>query len=108
MDTKKLMRKLNEANENLKRFSHVNKKALDQYVSFSEQREALLQRKEETDKGEAAIKELIESLDMQKDEVGHHFFFLLSFAPSLLLYPQASLFSFFFPLFSPTFRIFPP
>lgn len=69
MDTKKLMKKLNEANENLKRFSHVNKKALDQYVSFSEQREALLQRKEETDKGEAAIKELIESLDMQKDEV---------------------------------------
>ncbi|CAN0523618.1 unnamed protein product, partial [Ectocarpus sp. 12 AP-2014] len=68
MDTKKLMKKLNAANESLKKFSHVNKKALDQYVSFSEQRETILKRKKEIDAAQTAIKELIEGLDLQKDE----------------------------------------
>lgn len=63
------MKKLNAANENLKKFSHVNKKALDQYVSFSEQREAIMARKTEIDAAQTAIKELIEGLDLQKDEV---------------------------------------
>ena len=70
MDTKKLMKKLNAANEHLKKFSHVNKKALDQYVSFSDQRETILERKEEIDAAQTAIKELIDGLDQQKDEVG--------------------------------------
>lgn len=69
MDTKKLMKKLNAANEHLKKFSHVNKKALDQYVSFSDQRETILERKEEIDTAQTAIKELIDGLDLQKDEV---------------------------------------
>ncbi len=69
MDSKRLMKKLNAANENLKKFSHVNKKALDQYVSFSEQRETILKRKNEIDAAQTAIKELIEGLDLQKDEV---------------------------------------
>lgn len=67
---KRLMKKLNAANESLKKFSHVNKKALDQYVSFSEQREAILERKKEIDTAQTAIRELIEGLDQQKDEVG--------------------------------------
>jgi len=50
--------------------SHVNKKALDQYVNFSEQREELLQRKAELDDASAAIEALITNLDRQKDEVG--------------------------------------
>lgn len=70
MDTKKLMKKLNAANEHLKKFSHVNKKALDQYVSFSNEREAILERKEEIDTAQTGIKELIDGLDQQKDEVG--------------------------------------
>lgn len=70
MDTKKLMKALKAANDNLKKFSHVNKKALDQYVSFSEQRETILKRKGEIDAAQTAIKELIEGLDQQKDEVG--------------------------------------
>lgn len=57
-------------NESLKKYSHVNKKALDQYVSFSEQRETLLVRKTELDAGQTAIRELVDALDMQKDEVG--------------------------------------
>lgn len=38
-------------------------------MNFSEQREALLERKTELDDGAAKIKELIEALDRQKDEV---------------------------------------
>ena len=33
----------------LKKFSHVNKKALDQFVNFSDQKEKLIKRKEELD-----------------------------------------------------------
>lgn len=66
---KSLIERLAKVNENLKKYSHVNKKALEQYVGFSEQRETLLLRKTEIDKGQAAIKELIEALDLQKDEV---------------------------------------
>lgn len=35
-----LMKKLHKTNQQLTKYSHVNKKALDQYVNFSEQREA--------------------------------------------------------------------
>jgi len=65
---KDLMRKLHKCNQELTKYSHVNKKALDQYVNFSEQREALLERKTELDQGAAAIEELIDNLDRQKDE----------------------------------------
>lgn len=68
LSIKELMKKLHSVNESLKKYSHVNKKALDQYVSFSEQRETLLLRKKELDAGQAAIQELVDALDMQKDE----------------------------------------
>lgn len=63
-----LMRALDKVNKKLKKYSHVNKKAYDQYVNFSEQRESLLKRKEELDEGAEKVQELIESLDRQKDE----------------------------------------
>jgi structural maintenance of chromosome 3 (chondroitin sulfate proteoglycan 6) len=63
-----LMRSLESINKKLKKYSHVNKKAFDQYVNFSEQREALLKRKDELDRGAEKVRELIESLDQQKDE----------------------------------------
>lgn len=63
-----LMRELEKVNKKLKKYSHVNKKAYDQYVNFSEQRESLLKRVDELDKGAAKVKELVESLDRQKDE----------------------------------------
>jgi len=63
-----LMEELNSVNTKLKEYSHVNKKAYDQFVNFSEQRESLLKRKDEVDKGAEKVKELIESLDRQKDE----------------------------------------
>lgn len=63
-----LMKKLKKANQGLDRYSHVNKKALDQFINFTEQRETLTQRREELDSGATSIRQLIESLDHRKDE----------------------------------------
>ena len=63
-----LEKSLDKVNKKLKKYSHVNKKAFDQYLNFSEQRESLIKRKEELDSGEEKVKELVESLDRQKDE----------------------------------------
>jgi structural maintenance of chromosome 3 (chondroitin sulfate proteoglycan 6) len=68
LSIKDLMKSLDTCNKGLKKYSHVNKKAYDQYVNFSEQRESLLSRKEELDVGAKKVTELIESLDTQKDE----------------------------------------
>ncbi len=46
-----LFKKLDQANQELKKYSHVNKKALDQFVNFSDQKEKLIKRKEELDSG---------------------------------------------------------
>ena len=63
-----LIKELQKTQRALGKSSHVNKKALDQYVSFSEQREVLLQRKQELDEGERSIQDLMDTLDRQKDE----------------------------------------
>ncbi|KAK4482766.1 hypothetical protein RD792_009934 [Penstemon davidsonii] len=65
---KELYKLLHKCNEQLQQFSHVNKKALDQYVNFTEQREELQTRQEELKAGDEKIKELISVLDMRKDE----------------------------------------
>ncbi|CAA0841357.1 Structural maintenance of chromosomes protein 3 [Striga hermonthica] len=65
---KELNKLLHKCNEQLQQFSHVNKKALDQYVNFTEQREELQRRQAELDAGDDKIKELISVLDMRKDE----------------------------------------
>ena len=49
-------------------FSHVNKKALDQFISFSEEKTKLLERKEELDSGYDKIKELMSTLEYRKYE----------------------------------------
>ncbi|EGD75869.1 hypothetical protein PTSG_07983 [Salpingoeca rosetta] len=67
-DIKTLYSKLQRVNKKLKKYSHVNKKALDQYISFSEQRDALVSRKDQQDSGDSAITELIQVLDAQKHE----------------------------------------
>lgn len=46
----------------------MNKKALDQFLSFSEQKEKLYKRKEELDVGDAKIRELMQTLEMRKVE----------------------------------------
>ncbi|CAB0019270.1 unnamed protein product [Nesidiocoris tenuis] len=49
--SKNLFKELEKANSHLKKYSHVNKKALDQFMSFSDQKEKLMKRKEELDRG---------------------------------------------------------
>lgn len=46
-----LFKEMEKANSHLKKYSHVNKKALDQFMSFSDQKEKLVKRKEELDRG---------------------------------------------------------
>jgi hypothetical protein len=63
-----LLKKLRKVNESLKGFAHVNKKAYEQYTSFTKQRDDLLARQEELDKSQESILELIDVLDARKDE----------------------------------------
>ena len=67
---KALYKQLSGVKRKLKdeKYARVNKKALDQYVSFSEQRDALIGRKGDQDSADASIVELIRVLDGQKDE----------------------------------------
>lgn len=46
-----LFKKLESCNTELKNYSHVNKKALDHFMSFSEQKEKLIARNGELDEG---------------------------------------------------------
>ncbi|GAB1523286.1 Structural maintenance of chromosomes protein 3 [Rhizoctonia solani] len=64
----KLVKRLHNAKENLKKFAHVNKKAFEQYTNFTKQREQFIKRREDLDESANSITELIESLDRQKDE----------------------------------------
>ena len=47
---KELYFKLDQCNQELKKLSHVNKKAIDQFIQFSEHKEKLLQRRDEADR----------------------------------------------------------
>ena len=60
--------RLRKVNDALKKYSHVNKKAFQQYEQFTNQRETLSTRREELDSSQASIEELIEVLDQRKDE----------------------------------------
>lgn len=64
----KLLKKLHKVNEALKKFSHVNKKAVEQYNNFTKQRDQLIERQAELEKSAESIHELIEVLDQRKDE----------------------------------------
>nr|XP_036227960.1 structural maintenance of chromosomes protein 3 isoform X1 [Bactrocera oleae] len=68
MSLKSLFKELEKANQHLKKYNHVNKKALDQFLSFSEQKEKLYKRKDELDIGDQKIRELMKTLEMQKVE----------------------------------------
>lgn len=63
-----LFKELERANQHLKKYTHVNKKALDQFLSFSEQKEKLYKRKEELDVADQKIRELMQTLEMRKVE----------------------------------------
>lgn len=68
MSQKELWKLLTKCNTELKKYAHVNKKALDQFVNFSEQKEKLIERKRELDKGYDAIKNMMDVLEHRKHE----------------------------------------
>lgn len=65
---KELYFKLDTCNQELKKLSHVNKKAMDQFVQFSEHKEKLLQRRDEADRANKSIIDFINTLDQRKNE----------------------------------------
>jgi structural maintenance of chromosome 3 (chondroitin sulfate proteoglycan 6) len=68
VESNKVVKQLHKVNEALKKFSHVNKKAFEQYNNFTKQRDTLQKRREELDKSQTSIEELIQVLDQRKDE----------------------------------------
>lgn len=55
-------------NESLKKYSHINKKAFEQYENFTKQRRLLTERRIELDSSRKSIEDLIDILDQRKDE----------------------------------------
>ncbi len=80
-EAKELYARLHKVQEELQGYTHVNKKAGEQFVSFVQQRDDLMSRNQQLDEGHEAINNLINVLDSRKDEaimrtfrgVGMHF-----------------------------------
>lgn len=68
LSSEAILRRLHSVSEVLKKYSHVNKQAVEQYNNFAKQREKLIERREDLDKSSDAIQELITTLDQRKDE----------------------------------------
>ncbi|CAJ0937278.1 unnamed protein product, partial [Mesorhabditis belari] len=68
LTSKQLDKKLSEALNELKKYENVNKKALDQFVQASSQKEDLTKRMEEQRKNEKAIENLLDVLENRKYE----------------------------------------
>lgn len=67
-DSDQLVSNLHEVNDALKKFSSVNKKAVEQFSSFATQKEELQERREELDNSADSIQQLLDTLDQRKDE----------------------------------------
>ncbi|KKF94544.1 Chromosome segregation protein sudA [Ceratocystis platani] len=68
METKTITSRLKRVNEALKKYKHVNKKAFEQYNSFTQQQDQLMKRRKELEASQASIEELVAHLDQRKDE----------------------------------------
>jgi structural maintenance of chromosome 3 (chondroitin sulfate proteoglycan 6) len=71
LDSATVMKRLHKTVESLKQFSHVNKKAFEQYNSFTKQGAELRERRKELEESHKAIEDLVEVLDQRKDTVSH-------------------------------------
>ncbi|KAF2259420.1 RecF/RecN/SMC protein [Lojkania enalia] len=64
----KLSRNLEKINGQLRKYSHINKKAFEQYEKFTKDRRTLTERRQELETSRTSIEELIDILDQRKDE----------------------------------------
>jgi len=76
--SKQLMATIAKCQQELQALTHVNKKALDQFANFSDQRDKLIERQAELDEAKTSIDELIQHLDNKKDEAIERTFKLAS------------------------------
>jgi structural maintenance of chromosome 3 (chondroitin sulfate proteoglycan 6) len=60
--------RLHKAKDVLKKYGHVNRKAFEQFQQFEKQRDMLESRRKELGTSDGSIHELINHLDLQKDE----------------------------------------
>jgi len=60
--------RLHKVKEVLKKYGHVNRKAFEQFQQFEKQRDMLESRRKELGTSDGSIHELINHLDLQKDE----------------------------------------
>ncbi|KAF3026828.1 Structural maintenance of chromosomes protein 3 [Neopestalotiopsis sp. 37M] len=68
LESKSIATRLKKVNDALKKYKHVNKKAFEQYNSFTTQQDQLLKRRKELDQSQESIEELVAHLDQRKDE----------------------------------------
>lgn len=68
MESRTATARLSKAQEALKKFTHVNQKAFEQFAESQKKREALESRRAELNKSDSSIRALINYLDQQKDE----------------------------------------
>ena len=68
MSSDRATKRLHKAQEALKKYGHVNKKAYEQFQQFEQKRDELEKRREDLDNSDTSIKELIDVLDQRKDE----------------------------------------
>lgn len=66
MNLKQLYRNLEKCNLELQKYSHVNKKALDQYLEFSERRERIEREDKLLQEAQASIEDLMGNLEQKK------------------------------------------
>lgn len=58
---------LNETNNDLKKYAHINRKAMEQFQTFTQEKEELEERKGELERSKVSIEHLMLSLEQQKD-----------------------------------------
>jgi structural maintenance of chromosome 3 (chondroitin sulfate proteoglycan 6) len=68
MEQQRAMNRLHKVREALKKYGHVNKKAVEQFQQFEKQRDTLEDRRKDLDTSDVSIRDLIRHLDQRKDE----------------------------------------
>jgi len=68
MPTPQLMKELGETNKELAQFEHVNKKAIDQFTTFTDQLQELERKRVEITESKTAIESFVHQVDEQKEE----------------------------------------
>lgn len=81
LSNEKLMDELSKCQKSLRKFEHVNKKAIDQFATFTEQLKELERKRAEIGESRDAIRAFMQKIDEQKEDtltqtlttVGQHF-----------------------------------